>query len=118
MSLCNGYMKDLRGKTKVCKLILSCPYLQFTLFEGLFCVCRRKCHCKMLCHIKGCVHSLELSEHEAVNIESLNVYSSKYFSFLQPHRLAHEIGAGAPCLTCGDTCPGLDLHFWRYAANK
>ncbi|XP_023717877.1 uncharacterized protein LOC111870096 isoform X2 [Cryptotermes secundus] len=31
----------------------------------------------------------------------------------RPHRLAHEIGAGAPCLSCGDTCPGLDLHFWR-----
>lgn len=29
------------------------------------------------------------------------------------HRLAHEIGAGAPCLSCGDSCPGLDLHFWR-----
>lgn len=29
------------------------------------------------------------------------------------HRLAHEIGAGAPCLTCGSSCPGLDLHFWR-----
>ncbi|PSN56759.1 hypothetical protein C0J52_00029 [Blattella germanica] len=31
----------------------------------------------------------------------------------RPHRLAHEIGAGAPCLSCGDSCPGLDLHFWR-----
>ncbi|XP_021913698.1 uncharacterized protein LOC110826900 isoform X2 [Zootermopsis nevadensis] len=31
----------------------------------------------------------------------------------RPHRLAHEIGAGAPCLSCGDACPGLDLHFWR-----
>jgi len=50
-------------------------------------------------------------------IESLNVYSSKYFSFLQPHCLAHEIGAGAPCLTCGDKCPGLDLHFWRYSSR-
>lgn len=29
------------------------------------------------------------------------------------HRLAHEIGAGAPCLKCVDSCPGLDLHFWR-----
>ncbi|XP_049793023.1 testin isoform X5 [Schistocerca nitens] len=29
------------------------------------------------------------------------------------NRLAHEIGAGAPCLSCGDACPGLDLHFWR-----
>ncbi|KAK7871731.1 hypothetical protein R5R35_014011 [Gryllus longicercus] len=29
------------------------------------------------------------------------------------HRLAHDIGAGAPCLACGDNCPGLDLHFWR-----
>nr|XP_002734641.1 PREDICTED: testin-like [Saccoglossus kowalevskii] len=25
----------------------------------------------------------------------------------------HEVGAGAPCLKCGDRCPGLDLHFWR-----
>ncbi|XP_070559462.1 testin-like isoform X2 [Ptychodera flava] len=25
----------------------------------------------------------------------------------------HEVGAGAPCLKCGDACPGLDLHFWR-----
>ncbi|XP_067015125.2 uncharacterized protein Tes [Anabrus simplex] len=31
----------------------------------------------------------------------------------RPHRLAHEIGAGSPCLSCGDACPGLDLHFWR-----
>ncbi|XP_008213365.1 uncharacterized protein LOC100120273 [Nasonia vitripennis] len=28
-------------------------------------------------------------------------------------RLAHETGAGAPCLTCESACPGLDLHFWR-----
>ncbi|XP_057658649.1 uncharacterized protein LOC130895412 [Diorhabda carinulata] len=28
-------------------------------------------------------------------------------------RLGHEAGAGAPCLKCGDNCPGLDLHFWR-----
>ncbi|XP_033123431.1 testin-like isoform X2 [Anneissia japonica] len=27
--------------------------------------------------------------------------------------LGHEIGAGAPCVKCGDACPGLDLHFWR-----
>eukprot|EP00057_Strongylocentrotus_purpuratus_P035384 XP_798924.3 PREDICTED: testin isoform X1 [Strongylocentrotus purpuratus] len=27
--------------------------------------------------------------------------------------LGHEIGAGAPCLKCGDACTGLDLHFWR-----
>uniref|UniRef100_H2YE73 Testin n=1 Tax=Ciona savignyi TaxID=51511 RepID=H2YE73_CIOSA len=27
--------------------------------------------------------------------------------------LTHEVGAGAPCLKCGDKCPGLDLHFWR-----
>ncbi|KAF4516962.1 hypothetical protein B566_EDAN005563 [Ephemera danica] len=32
---------------------------------------------------------------------------------LRPHKLAHEVGAGAACLTCGDACPGLDLHFWR-----
>ncbi|KAJ1523843.1 hypothetical protein ONE63_010400 [Megalurothrips usitatus] len=29
------------------------------------------------------------------------------------HRLAHEVGAGSPCLQCKDDCPGLDLHFWR-----
>lgn len=29
------------------------------------------------------------------------------------HRLAHEVGAGSPCLLCQDDCPGLDLHFWR-----
>lgn len=28
-------------------------------------------------------------------------------------KLGHETGAGAPCQTCGDKCPGLDLHFWR-----
>ncbi|XP_017879209.1 testin-like [Ceratina calcarata] len=28
-------------------------------------------------------------------------------------RLAHEAGAGAPCVVCKATCPGLDLHFWR-----
>ncbi|XP_018572172.1 uncharacterized protein LOC108911667 [Anoplophora glabripennis] len=28
-------------------------------------------------------------------------------------RLGHETGAGAPCLKCGEKCPGLDLHFWR-----
>ncbi|CAG9861683.1 unnamed protein product [Phyllotreta striolata] len=28
-------------------------------------------------------------------------------------KLGHEAGAGAPCLKCGDKCPGLDLHFWR-----
>lgn len=28
-------------------------------------------------------------------------------------KLGHELGAGAPCLTCEDKCPGLDLHFWR-----
>ena len=33
-------------------------------------------------------------------------------SYLQP-KLAHETGAGAPCLTCESACPGLDLHFWR-----
>ena len=27
--------------------------------------------------------------------------------------LAHDAGAGAPCLRCHDRCPGLDLHFWR-----
>ncbi|KAH0549877.1 protein PF14_0175 [Cotesia glomerata] len=28
-------------------------------------------------------------------------------------RLAHEVGAGAPCIKCVSNCPGLDLHFWR-----
>ncbi|KAF2896286.1 hypothetical protein ILUMI_09893 [Ignelater luminosus] len=28
-------------------------------------------------------------------------------------RLGHEAGAGSPCLTCEEKCPGLDLHFWR-----
>ncbi|XP_015115612.1 paxillin isoform X3 [Diachasma alloeum] len=28
-------------------------------------------------------------------------------------RLAHEVGAGAPCIKCTVSCPGLDLHFWR-----
>ncbi|KAF7994738.1 hypothetical protein HCN44_004210 [Aphidius gifuensis] len=28
-------------------------------------------------------------------------------------RLAHEVGAGAPCIKCSQSCPGLDLHFWR-----
>ncbi|CAB0038736.1 unnamed protein product [Trichogramma brassicae] len=28
-------------------------------------------------------------------------------------KLAHETGAGAPCLICEDACPGLELHFWR-----
>lgn len=27
-------------------------------------------------------------------------------------RLGHEIGANAKCNVC-DSCPGLDLHFWR-----
>lgn len=31
----------------------------------------------------------------------------------RPHKLAHEIGAGAPCLVCKDRCKGLNLHFWR-----
>ncbi|KAK6642103.1 hypothetical protein RUM44_013826 [Polyplax serrata] len=29
------------------------------------------------------------------------------------HKLAHEIGAGAPCLVCKEACKGLNLHFWR-----
>ncbi|XP_057332487.1 testin [Microplitis mediator] len=28
-------------------------------------------------------------------------------------RLAHEVGAGSPCIKCESNCPGLDLHFWR-----
>lgn len=27
--------------------------------------------------------------------------------------MAHEAGAGAPCVLCKTACPGLDLHFWR-----
>eukprot|EP00040_Diaphanoeca_grandis_P032303 m.195478 g.195478 ORF g.195478 m.195478 type:complete len:652 (-) comp32571_c1_seq1:234-2189(-) len=27
--------------------------------------------------------------------------------------LAHEVNKGAQCLTCGDKCSGLELHFWR-----
>ena len=27
--------------------------------------------------------------------------------------LAHEVDEGAPCLVCGDKCPGFSLHFWR-----
>ncbi|XP_046386523.1 testin [Ischnura elegans] len=33
------------------------------------------------------------------------------------HKLAHEIGAGAPCLQC-NSCPGLDLHFWRKLCKR
>lgn len=36
-----------------------------------------------------------------------------YVYMFQQHKLAHEIGSGSNCLTCGDQCPGLDLHFWR-----
>ncbi|XP_041968008.1 testin [Aricia agestis] len=32
---------------------------------------------------------------------------------LSKARLGHDSGAGAPCNSCGPTCPGLDLHFWR-----
>ncbi|XP_062563417.1 uncharacterized protein LOC134226579 isoform X2 [Armigeres subalbatus] len=28
-------------------------------------------------------------------------------------KLGHESGNGAPCIVCGEKCPGLDLHFWR-----
>lgn len=31
----------------------------------------------------------------------------------KPHKLAHEVGAGAPCLVCKEGCKGLNLHFWR-----
>jgi len=27
--------------------------------------------------------------------------------------LAHELGQGAPCLRCGEKCPGFQLHYWR-----
>ncbi|XP_059490421.1 testin [Neocloeon triangulifer] len=37
---------------------------------------------------------------------------------LQPHKLAHDVGAGAPCLTCAGACPGLDLHFWRKSCRN
>lgn len=33
--------------------------------------------------------------------------------FCPQPRLAHEAGAGAPCMNCNSACPGLDLHFWR-----
>ncbi|CAH3920866.1 testin [Pieris brassicae] len=32
---------------------------------------------------------------------------------LSKARLGHDSGAGAPCNSCGSSCPGLDLHFWR-----
>ncbi|XP_072929265.1 testin [Epargyreus clarus] len=32
---------------------------------------------------------------------------------LSKARLGHDSGAGAPCNSCGPSCPGLDLHFWR-----
>ncbi|XP_059053701.1 testin [Achroia grisella] len=32
---------------------------------------------------------------------------------LSKARLGHDSGAGAPCNSCGTSCPGLDLHFWR-----
>eukprot|EP00039_Didymoeca_costata_P018706 m.334616 g.334616 ORF g.334616 m.334616 type:complete len:729 (+) comp17399_c0_seq1:112-2298(+) len=28
-------------------------------------------------------------------------------------RVLHEVDKGAPCLECGDKCPGFELHFWR-----
>ena len=30
--------------------------------------------------------------------------------------LAHELGAGAKCLKCGDGCAGFQLHYWRYVS--
>ena len=30
--------------------------------------------------------------------------------------LAHELGAGAACAKCGDSCPGFQLHYWRYGS--
>lgn len=36
-----------------------------------------------------------------------------YFYNIFQTRLAHEIGAGSPCIKCTLNCPGLDLHFWR-----
>ncbi|GAB6023468.1 hypothetical protein CHUAL_008247 [Chamberlinius hualienensis] len=27
--------------------------------------------------------------------------------------LLHDMGQGAPCLKCGDKCPGFSLHYWR-----
>ncbi|KAJ2947422.1 hypothetical protein O0L34_g17200 [Tuta absoluta] len=32
---------------------------------------------------------------------------------LSKARLGHDSGAGASCNSCGPSCPGLDLHFWR-----
>ena len=29
------------------------------------------------------------------------------------HVLGHEMGLGATCHVCGDTCPGFQYHFWR-----
>ena len=31
----------------------------------------------------------------------------------KPTHLAHELGAGAKCLKCGDGCSGFQLHYWR-----
>ena len=28
--------------------------------------------------------------------------------------IAHDLGAGQKCIKCGPTCPGFQLHFWRY----
>ena len=28
--------------------------------------------------------------------------------------LAHDLGAGMPCMKCKERCPGFQLHFWRF----
>ena len=53
-----------------------------------------------------------------VDTESLNPGVSGYLEKIESclnrkARLAHEIGAGAPCNKCGSKCPGFELHYWR-----
>lgn len=43
----------------------------------------------------------------------MEILESKNQKLFQGHKLAHDLGAGSPCLQCKDNCPGLDLHFWR-----
>ncbi|CAG0904679.1 unnamed protein product, partial [Cyprideis torosa] len=44
---------------------------------------------------------------------SANPYLFEIEKRKKPSGLAHEQGAGTPCLNCEEKCPGLDLHFWR-----
>uniref|UniRef100_A0A6A7G322 Testin n=1 Tax=Hirondellea gigas TaxID=1518452 RepID=A0A6A7G322_9CRUS len=53
-----------------------------------------------------------------VDRASINPGASKYIEKIESRlnrkaRLAHDLGAGAPCLKCGDKCPGFELHYWR-----